>query len=143
MELRRQFDADPWFVPNANDRAIRVAARTGGFRGFGGLFEEPPRIASQGGDFLVRSGDACWLLTADAFGATLHRAPIEEFEVASGGMALPKGLRLSGSTAHCDGERFQIPLRGEITSVAANETTLAVTESLTHGIIFIALTPAP
>ena len=144
-EFRARLETDPWYDPVSGDDAKRppasLAARAGGFRGFGGLFAEPPTVAGgQTGQFFVRSGDGCWLLTADAFGATFHRAMPEEFaSAASRPVALPKGVSLDFGGVLFRRERVALPFCGEITSHAANGSTLAVTGSLTHAVMLIAV----
>jgi hypothetical protein len=145
-DIRKKLMADPWFDPvtltaegNDQNSTLRVMAQVGGFRGFGGFFLEPPEIASDGEHFLVRSGEECWLLTADLFGATFHRASVPEFEVAHQNVKLPPGLQISDSKLLWGGQRFEIPSLGRFTSAAANATTLALTSELTHSVILLAL----
>ena len=128
--LRARLAADPWYVPAAGDGAGRTVVRAGEFRGFGGLFPEPPQVAGGEADqFFVRSGEDCWLLLADAFGATFHRAAPEEFAlVASHRAAVPPA-------------RVELPFCGEITSRAASRSTLALTGSLTHAVLLVPLPP--
>ncbi|MES2573012.1 MAG: hypothetical protein V4710_23520, partial [Verrucomicrobiota bacterium] len=134
--IRRRLESNPWFVPGESFKRMKVALHAGSFRGFGGLFSEPPRIAGAGnapGDFLVRSGNGCWLLTADAFGATFHRAPVEEFERAcrrEQGPRTSPGVRLKENTLEWNGDRLEVPVRGAITSMAINATTVAITSAL-------------
>jgi hypothetical protein len=142
QDLKPKFLASPWFDPvNAanNSSIVRVAAHVGTFRGFGGLFAEPPLVTSAGGYFFAQSNGDCWLLTADAFGATFHRAPLKEFERAAQESHLPSGLKITQSRAVLNGERFEFPALGDFTSAAANETTLALTSRLTHSIVLVAL----
>ena len=72
---------DPWFGygldPDSREHRI------GSFRGFGGLFLTPPLVTSNGSQLLVLSGGDAWILVADAFGATFHRAAPEEVEAAA------------------------------------------------------------
>lgn len=141
-EVRRRLQADPWFDPAGKpDGAgpVRVVTQAGAFRGFGGLFAEPPRVALAGEHFLVRSGEGCWLLTADVFGATFHRATVEEFEAARKQTALPPSVRMDGSHITIEGTGFEFPALGEITSAAANANTLAFTSTLTHAVVLVAL----
>ncbi len=77
-ELRARFAQDLWFSPDLAAPSLRVALGAGAFRGFGGLFVEPPRLAITHGNLLARSGGDAWLLFADAFGATFHRATPDE-----------------------------------------------------------------
>jgi hypothetical protein len=113
-------------------------AQAGAFRGFGGLFVEPPRVALAKDHFLVRSGPECWLLTADVFGATFHRSSPAEFEAAVKQSSLPPGLKVKDSKLTWQKERFEIASLGKVTSVAANATTLALTSELTHTVVLVA-----
>jgi hypothetical protein len=140
--VRERLNGDPWFNPGDEAKSqtgVRVVAQAGSFIGFGGLFMEPPIVAASGDQFLVRSDGECWLLTADAFGATFHRASIKEFEAAHARHRLPTGLQVAGSRVLIQGQRFEFPELGDILSVAANATTLALTSRLTHAIVLLAL----
>jgi hypothetical protein len=141
-EVRARLDADPWFVPGtagAEDGGARVAASFGAFRGFGGVFTEPPEVLVASDWLLVQSAGEVWLLTADACGATLHTASPTEIGLASRQRALPAGVRVAEGTLTCRGQTLPLPTRGAITSVAWNENTLAITSSLTHSIVLVAL----
>jgi hypothetical protein len=145
-EIRKRLLADPWCnpgapVPKGNGESSRVPVITeaGAFRGFGGVFVEPPRVAAAGEHFLVRSGEESWLLTADVFGATFHRSNLAEFESAEKQTKLPKDLRVSDSKLSWKDVRFEIAGLGKFTSSAANDTTLALTSELTHSVILVAL----
>ena len=118
---------------------MRVVAQAGSFRGFGGLFVEPPLVVSAGDHFLARSDNGCWLLTADVFGATFHRAMSDQFVVASREQRLPRGLQVVGARVVLNGERVEFPALGDFTSAAANSTTLALTSRHTHAIVLVAL----
>jgi len=138
-ELRRRLAADPWFDPSAPAAAgLRVVGRAGAFRGFGGLFAEPPTVAAAGEHFLVRSGGDGWLLTADAFGATFHRAAPEESKDARPS-SVPPGVTARGTAVSVDGARVDLPELGEIAGIAANGSTLAVTSPLSHAVVLLAL----
>jgi hypothetical protein len=140
-ETRRRLGESPWCDPDApaGKPGLRVVARSGAFRGFGGLFAEPPLVAPAGEHFLVRSGDGCWLLTADAFGATFHRAPMQEFDAARKRPPLPPDVRLKGAQVSAHGARLNLEELGTITSAAANQTTFAATSAFTHAVVLIAL----
>jgi hypothetical protein len=112
-----------------------MVAQAGSFRGFGGLFVEPPLVVSSGEHFLARSNGDCWLLTADVFGATFHRASMQEFE--AGERRLPSGLQVKGSRVAFNGDRLEFPALGDFTSATANATTVALTSRLSHS-IFVA-----
>ncbi len=73
--LLKQLRADAWFDPNRlPTSAPALLATRGSFRGLGGLFLDPPVLISIGDERFVRSGQLCWRMAADAFGATWHRA---------------------------------------------------------------------
>lgn len=121
--LLEQLRADAWFAPGVAKGGPWPVARAGAFRGFGGVFALPPVIALHHGQWVATSGDGHWLLTADAFGATFHRLAGEAIAPPATARALPRGFMLP---ADC----------GEITSIATQGRTLAVTASLTHAVLF-------
>jgi len=139
-EVRGWLAADPWYDPSALARpgGPRVVARAGAFRGFGGLFVEPPVATAAGDHFIVRSGDDGWLLTADAFGATFHRATDAE-RARRGPSIIPPGVTARGTTVEVNGARLDVPEIGEIAGVAAAGRTLALTSAWTHAVILVAL----
>jgi hypothetical protein len=143
-EVRKRLLANPWFDPaaptgNGDATRVQVMAQAGAFRGFGGVFIEPPRVAAEGEHFLVRSGEENWLLTADLFGATFHRTNPSDFDLAVQNSKLPPGLKVADSKVVWGNERFEIAGLGKLTSAAANATTLALTSELTHSVVLVAL----
>ncbi len=79
--FRDAHSSDPWFGYDAHGWVLDPGTpghRIGAFRGFGGLFLTPPLVTTTGSEILVVSGGDAWILVADAFGATLHRAAPEE-----------------------------------------------------------------
>jgi hypothetical protein len=128
--VRDRLRADPWYVPGQEETPRGLAARVGAFRGFGGLFVEPPRVAALGGQIFVHSAGEFWLLCADACGATFHRATEAEAAAAKPGAAqLPAGVSLPAWA-------------GAVTSAAATQSTLAVSAALTHSVLLFARSPA-
>ncbi len=79
-ELAKMLE-DPWIRLDSHasksDRPIALVQRIGGFRGFGGPFARPPKLAAVGEQIYAIDGNTCWSLHADAFGATLQRAGAE------------------------------------------------------------------
>jgi hypothetical protein len=145
-EIRRCLLADPWFDPgtpiaedNRQTHQLQVMTRAGAFRGFGGFFVGPPRVAAAGEHFLVRSAEECWLLTADLFGATFHRTSPGDFESALEQTKLPHTLRIADSKLLWNKKLCELPPLGKVTSVAANETTVALTSDLTHSVLLAAI----
>ena len=98
----------------------------GAFRGFGGVFVAPPRVIYASGHFHIVSGDETWLLTADLYGATVHRVTPDDVALPKPNASVPRGVQLP------DGP-------GALTSAASSETTLAATWSLTHRVMLFAL----
>jgi len=136
--------ADSWLDPAAGTSpaktALKIVARVGAFRGFGGLFMAPPMVTCPGGQFLVSDGDDHWLLFADRFGSSLQRVT-----------APPTGQPQMVQPF------FQLDLQGQLTrgglraqfgelersqSSAANGTTLAVTTPLSHAVYLVAAVAA-
>ncbi len=140
--LRERLGASPWFDPAHVDNppaTLRLVGRVGSFRGFGGLFGQPPVVTATEQHILARSDENCWVLTADCFGATFHRIPLEEFQFATQQARLPTDLELGNSQISLNGSSLKVPAAGDITSVAANVSTLALTSRLTHSILLVAL----
>lgn len=125
---------DPWFDPT--QRGLRLIRRYGAFRGFGGQFLAPPRVAAHGDELLVLSGDICWHLYADRFGTTLHRAPRELWPAKSA--ALPQALRVQGGRVSEGPAQVDLSAVGAITSVACTPTTVVCTNERTHALALLA-----
>lgn len=139
-EIRAQLETDPWFDPRtiAKDAGVvpkrpRVARCAGAFRGFDGLFLQPPRVVAHRDHLLVRSGDDVWVLCADGFGATLHRATPEEAAIQPDAWAKkPESLEAAL-------ELNELAGWGDITGAVQLGRTLAITGSLTHQIALVAI----
>jgi len=132
--VRARLRADPWHVPGETASGPRVVARVGAFRGFGGLFAVPPLVAAGGDHFLVMSDQDAWVLFADAFGATFHRAGDEDRRAAAG-----SAPRWNGQRIDVAGTSIEVAVRGEVTSAALAASTLAVTSSHSHALVLVAL----
>jgi len=132
--------ADPWLLPDqAGDRsrALRIVRRVGAFRGFGGLFLQPPLVYTHGEHFLVTDGAARWLLLADAFGAVFQRVEALQPENTTGQTA---PFQLDGhGVVSCDGQQQQFDDLAGFTSAACAAGTLAVTSELSYAISLVAL----
>ncbi|MEE9910298.1 MAG: hypothetical protein K4571_01125 [Deltaproteobacteria bacterium] len=143
-DIRRRLEQDPWFDPASDKsltaRGIRIAARVGAFRGFGGLFVEPPLVACAGDDYLVKSGNDCWLLHADIYGATLHRVEASEFDKAAAQTGRLSGVRFNETTIIRENMSLDLAFLGSFSSAALNTHSLALTSPLTHAVTLIALT---
>ncbi|MBU2548393.1 MAG: hypothetical protein KKB20_08295 [Proteobacteria bacterium] len=133
--------ADPWQDPARDGRAektLALTARLGGFRGFGGVFLQPPRIASSNGSLIARDDRAAWLIFADRFGATLRRwdgqPPDGQDPEGEGDFKIEKH---SGRIAKGGLEvRFEA-LAGP-SSFASTTSTLALTLPLSHYVFLVA-----
>lgn len=124
-ELSAALGRDPWLDPAAPQVASpRLAAIVGGFRGFGGMFLAPPRVFSVDDHLLATDGHEHWFVTADAFGATFHRAD---------------GSALRRAKAHSERCPVEVPILGRVTSAAAIHRTVALTGHASHGIALVAV----
>jgi hypothetical protein len=130
---------DPWLRPmdavlEDPPRELRIVARAGAFRGFGGLFMTPPTVTTAGEHFIVRDGDARWLLTADVFGATFHRASDTSMATGSGAFQVDRSGRVTlGKASKVFAEL------ADFSSAAGNNRTLAVTTQHSHAVYLIAM----
>lgn len=144
IQIREQLGQDPWFNPSDTDETIkakesgfRITARVGEFRGFGGLFIEPPLVATIGEEILVKSGTECWLLMADIFGATFHRVEVSEFDKAAQKTSMLSDIKINGTKIRFKGEIIDIKHLGSISSAARNNHTLALTSPLSHSVFLM------
>jgi hypothetical protein len=137
----QRLSADPWLSPAALAQParpaleIRIVAKTGSFRGFGGLFLRPPRTAWVDGEFLVSDGEACWVLMADVFGATFHRTERSLPARPHGSNAVK--VASNGTVTWERQTRIFEELR-DCTSFAADETTLVATVPYSHALYLVA-----
>ena len=138
---------DPWLHAAAagttedTPRPLRIVARVGGFRGFGGPFLTPPAVRSSDGQFLVSDQESCWRLTADLFGATLHRlGPAEPPTKGDPGPAFR--IARAGKVSRGKESRVFDELH-EVRSAAGDATTLAVTVPLSHRVYLVAAPLVP
>lgn len=133
---------DPWFNPvlPTPTASLRVTATVGAFRGFGGLFPQPPLLSAQGEHLYVRSGEHCWQLLADAFGQHLARVPPSSFEAGGRGQPLPPDLKLKGERIEQAGQVLDFAGLGGISSLAVTGATLALCFGASHGIRLVPLT---
>ncbi len=137
-----QLHDDPWLAPaealsgQRAERRMQLVARVGAFRGFGGLFLAPPKITGPEGQFVVSDGVGQWLLTADRFGATLHRTSTPPSGPAA--MQTPY-YRLDSRGKVTRGKHSAtFPELAGSHSSAADQTTLAVTTPLSHAVFLVA-----
>jgi hypothetical protein len=135
---------DIWLAPMAacnlsnKEKQLRIVATVGAFRGFGGVFVEPPRVLRLDGQWLAYDREACWLVTADLFGATFHRfanRPPAADRAADFDFKIDRAGRVTKGT-----QAAAFAHLAEATSSAATDSTLAVTLPRSHQIYFIALT---
>ncbi len=142
-KLIESLKVNPWLRLNSNLQSpitnyqLQIVSRVGAFRGFGGLFLAPPTVACADGQFYVSDGDKHWLLTADLFGATFHRvdgAPNRNDTQGTLPFKIEKGGKVSRGA-----QTRVFPELENFKSMAANETTLAVTSPLSHAVYLVAL----
>jgi hypothetical protein len=125
-ELRDAHARDPWFGCGPDDRAVPPLAelrRVGAFRGFGGLFSAPPSVGVQGGRFVAGCGGEAWVLHADCYGATFHRAS------PSTGYTPP-----AAGTSRAAALARLLPAGHAVSSVALLPHSVAVTSGFSHAI---------
>jgi hypothetical protein len=135
---------DPWLAPGGVKegggwkKSLKQVGYAGAFRGFGGTFVSPPEVSLSEGEFILFDNENCWMLTADVFGATLHRMGTDLPKVDS----KTKSNLVIDKKGRASKEQYQavFPHLADATSWASNATTLAVTIPLSHSVYLIALT---
>lgn len=161
-----RLEADPWGDPAQPEdapRAIGLVMETGGFRGLGGPFLNPPTVVLADGGFVVSDRSRHFTLTADRYGAAFLRttAPATTPTQAEGAAGLvaslarsllgadrpswstPEGtLSLSEDGAVSWGRRnMSAAVLAGASSTAFDGRTLAITHPLSHSVFLVALTP--
>jgi hypothetical protein len=142
--LLAALNEDPWAQPadllahpSARKR-LRVVGVCGGFRGTGGPFLTPPRVAVLRGGLVAWDRDFLWSLHADAFGAVFRRLGPASMR-GDAAAASPLQLAADGTVRGADrGEIF--PALAQAASAASTETTLAVTLPDAHFVYLVGLT---
>jgi len=129
---------DPWYVPSSPSPSPRLVGRIGAFRGLGGPFLHPPHVSRSEGGLLIHSGAEAWLVVADAFGRTLHRARPEELEAAQADALVP-GVEVEPGRVRTWGAALALPDEGPVRSATANATTLLVAPAHSYQVIVVAL----
>ncbi len=143
QETIQRMRRDPWFeaatsVLESSQRPSLVAAgRMGAFAGFGGLFAKPPVVSSVQGRLYVCDQQSTWELIADVYGVWFRRTP----PVAESRAALPPtaGIDRRGHI-QWGNLRLTVPYLANATSVAGNESTLAITIPTSHHLFLFART---
>jgi hypothetical protein len=138
----RRLSADPWLHPaeaarGIAERRLRLVARVGAFRGFGGSFLRPPRLTLADGHLFAYDGEACWVVHADLFGATLHRVGAEPPR----GDSRPRGpfqLDRNG-IVRCGGRAQSFPELREAASAVSDDTMLAASVPFSHAVYVVAV----
>jgi hypothetical protein len=133
--LRAALARDPWWRAGARPGVVE-AGRMGGFSGLGGPFPQLPRVAAVDERLFVLSGDECWLLIADRYGSTLHRATPVEAKAARG---YQPPLAVTGASVRWQGHELELTDVSRIDGHALNRDTLLLTSHDTYQVILVAL----
>ncbi len=81
----KRFMADIWWTPDGLKPS--TGHTVGGFAGLGGPFNVPPNVRAIDDGFLVRSADAYFHLSVDAFGAIVQSAQEDDWVDANVGLS--------------------------------------------------------
>lgn len=133
-----ELEKNPWRKPaQTGAKELRIVARVGGFRGFGGSFVKPPTVSLKGGHFIAFDGKDYWRTCADAFGSLFFRVQPAEFASFTNESFSDPPVVDNGGTLRWRGTVRIWPELVGITSQAFDGTTLAVTTKLSHCIYMI------
>jgi len=127
---------DPSIEPEKEKSGLTIVKKTGGFKGFGGLFVSPPRVMVSDGRFFLFDAEHNWMLHADVFGTTFLRA----------GKGPPPGSASSSPVFRIDkhGKVMRrkairhFPVLARADSWASTEDTLVVCLPFSHYVYLIA-----
>lgn len=123
---------DPWHHARGLPEP-RIVRRVGSFVGFGGRFRQPPWVAYAGDDrFIVEDGTESWVLSADAFGATLKAGSADLEDSARDDII----VRSTGTLTWA-GQTVEFPELHPVRSSAASPHVLAATSDFSHHVYLI------
>ncbi|MBF0530050.1 MAG: hypothetical protein HQK55_12430, partial [Deltaproteobacteria bacterium] len=138
--------ADPWRslkqLGRLPERKLRLVARVGGFRGFGGPFISPPEVTCARTVIYAFDREFCYSLHADWFGSAVERFGSD---LPEGVENRPLGFSLDQKNGMVtkDGQQAIFPELAGASSFAATDHTLAVTVPRSHFVYLIALADQP
>ncbi|MGE0755438.1 MAG: hypothetical protein AB7F89_05175 [Pirellulaceae bacterium] len=136
--------ADPWCSPRqamagepASSAGLRHVRRAGAFRGYGGAFQRPPRVACHNHQLIAHDGTTPWQLLADACGCHFHR--LADTPAPGAGLVVPAGIAL-GKHGHLrwGSDEAVFSFLAGVTSVACDGRTLAITTATSHHVYLFA-----
>jgi hypothetical protein len=127
--LRAPLNASCW--PSECVDTTGLLAKVGAFRGLGGVFVEPPTLATRDGELIARSGGDAWVICADLFGATLHRT--QDFGDPAG-TACEEPVLILGDFIILPSQAVELGAAAPVTSVVQQGNTLAITTKNSHAI---------
>lgn len=124
---------DRWWRPGGMPPASKSGCLVGKFTGFGGRFGQPPRVRACEQGFFVASGDHTFLLIADTYGATLHKASAEEFST-SPELLVDAHVSILGNSIVAEDRHIPLEWPADGLALACNRDSIAVTSPYSHGI---------
>lgn len=128
-EWRDPLNASRW--PGSRIEATGLLAKVGAFRGFGGVFLEPPTLATRDGDLIARSGGDAWVICADLFGATLHRT--QDFGEPAG-VTCEEPVLILGDFVFLPSQAVELGAAAPVTSAVQQGNILAITTKNSHAV---------
>lgn len=132
-----------WFDParrgGGEGLQIRVMARAGAFRGFGGPFVRPPRVAAADRRLLATDGETVREIHADRFGCTLIRVDVVPPPPPPAGETA--ALVRPGGRVCFRGLEAGFPALDGVVAAASDGETLAVTLGRSHAVWLLAAVP--
>ena len=137
--LRVALQESKWPSSLVGDTALLT--KVGSFRGFGGVFLEPPMLATRDNDLIARSGGDAWIISADLFGATLHRTDDHGIPA---GVSVSETTLILGDFVILPSQPIELGAAAPVTSAVQQGNLLALTTKNSHAIWLLdAQVPAP
>jgi hypothetical protein len=127
--LRVALQESKWPASLVGDTALLT--KVGSFRGFGGVFLEPPMLATHDNDLIARSGGDAWLVSADVFGSTLHRI---DDDGSPAGTTVEEPTVILGDYVFVGSQAVELGAAAPVTSAAQQGNVLAITTKNSHAI---------
>jgi hypothetical protein len=130
-EVIQRLQVNPWVLPQdalnsrATPRELKMVAKAGAFRGFGGQFLAPPKVERVNGELIASDGTGSWRLYADVYNSLLLRCE-----------PVPRDAN-DDAQIRWQGQIKRFPELAEATSISAVDHTVAVTIPTSHHLFLL------
>jgi hypothetical protein len=123
-----------WHGENSLSPDTSQGVRVGAFAGWDGAFMTPPKLRAAAEGFWVASGERCFHLVADAFGAVLIPSNEVHFAAATTDGVTPDGVEIRGARLRTRQGHWQVSVPKHDLVLTCNADTVCISSPWSHHI---------